>query len=87
MTPHFTLAELTFTQVRGVDNSLPADLLPALTDTALRMEAVRAILGHPIIVTSGYRCAAVNAAVGGSGEAYNLAGHSGSAGTIIFEWT
>lgn len=65
LSPHFTLAELTVTNT-GLDNSPTPEALEALRETAARMEAVRAILGdHPITVTSAYRNARVNRAVGG----------------------
>lgn len=70
LSAHFSLEELTHTEQR-MDNSCPAELLPALTDTADMMERIRAVLSAakgreiPIIVTSGYRSPAVNAAVGG----------------------
>jgi putative chitinase len=65
LSEHFSLEELTATQVRGADNSLPPSLLDAMRDTAVRMESVRSALGRPIIVTSGYRSALVNKIVGG----------------------
>jgi zinc D-Ala-D-Ala carboxypeptidase len=66
LTVHFTLEEMTFTQVRGVDNSCPGAMMASLLDTAQRMEQVRELLQHPIIVTSGYRCGLVNRIVGGA---------------------
>ena len=68
LSPNFSLDELTCSQTasrRGLDNTPPPQVLDNLKSTALRMEAVRALLGHPILVSSGYRSAAVNAAVGG----------------------
>lgn len=76
LSPHFSLDELTATQHRGIDNALPAGLLPALTDTAERMEAVRALLGQPIHVNSGYRSPELNAAVGGSKASAHMSGHA-----------
>lgn len=72
LTPNFTLEELTVTEVRGVDNSCPADLQPHLVNVANTLEKVRKLLGAPIIVTSGYRCAAVNTAVGGAADSAHL---------------
>lgn len=64
MTPHFSLAELT-AQCQGLDNTLTPEALQRLALTAMMLERVRAHLGVPIIVTSGYSSRAVNAAVGG----------------------
>lgn len=68
MTPNFTLAELTRSatgQRLGIDNTPRADHLYKLTLTAELLERVRTLLGCPVIVTSGYRCMALNIAVGG----------------------
>ena len=68
LSPHFTLAELTAsnkaTQL-GIDNTAPADLMPRLTRLAEMLERIRTTLGVPVIITSGYRCPALSAAVGG----------------------
>ena len=71
LTAHFSLDELTHTEQRHLDNTCPPELMPELVETALMMERIRAALaaakGHevPILVSSAYRDAAVNAAVGG----------------------
>ena len=64
LSPHFSLAELTVTTT-GIPNMPTGDLLANLTYTAGQMETVRSILGQAITVNSGYRCDAVNRAVGG----------------------
>ncbi|MCX8602659.1 hypothetical protein J3U62_12370 [Gilliamella sp. B3773] len=48
-----------------IDNSVPADLMPNVQLTAIKLEFVRQALGKPINITSGYRCPALNARVGG----------------------
>ncbi len=69
LTPHFTLAEMMATKVQH-DNTCPPELIPELTKTAQMLEKIRAYLCFiakeqiPIKVTSGYRCLAVNAAIG-----------------------
>lgn len=68
LSPHFTLEEMTLSQTasrKGLDNSPSPVVLENLKATALRMEAVRDLLMRPILVSSGYRSAQVNAAVGG----------------------
>lgn len=68
LSPNFTLEELTLSQTAsrlGLDNTPPPEVLEHLKSTAVRMEAVRALLMRPILVSSGYRSQQVNAAVGG----------------------
>jgi len=68
LTEHFKLEEFTHsptaTQLK-IDNSVPDDLMPNIQLTAIKLELVRKALGKPIIITSGYRCPALNARVGG----------------------
>lgn len=74
LSKHFSVAEFTTTQLRGVDNTPPPDVLKNLHDTADHMELVRAYLDHPVIVTSGYRSPAVNHQVGGSPTSAHMQG-------------
>jgi zinc D-Ala-D-Ala carboxypeptidase len=73
LSPHFSAAEFTASATAerlGLDNSLPASLLIAATSTALLLERIRerlsALAGRPVPIwlTSGYRCPALNAAIG-----------------------
>ena len=68
LSPHFTLAEFTVSDTaarKGIDNTPPDGVLPALRKTAQGLEAVRVRLGMaPITITSGYRCLALNRAIG-----------------------
>ena len=68
LTKHFTLDEFTRSTTADrlkIDNSVPADLMPNVQLTAIKLEFVRQALGKPINITSGYRCPALNARVGG----------------------
>lgn len=68
LSPHFTLAELTASdtaKAHGIANTPTPEHLNNLRVTAHRMEAVRRILGRPIVPTSGYRNPQVNKLVGG----------------------
>lgn len=74
---HFSLEELTATAQRDLDNTPPPEVLANLRNTALRMEAVRSLLGDAAIhVNSGYRSPAVNAAVGGAANSAHLTGRA-----------
>ncbi len=79
LSPHFTLAELTAStaaQRLRLDNTPPPELLPRLILTAEMLERIRATLQAPVIVTSGYRGRAVNAAVGGVTSSDHTQGHA-----------
>ncbi len=68
LTPHFKLSEFTHSntaQKLGLDNTPTAAALVNLPRTAQMLESVRAHLGVPITITSGYRSPALNRAVGG----------------------
>ena len=68
LTPHFSLSELTHSDTaiaKGIDNSLPDDLLPNMQGLAEMLERIRAVLNSPVEISSGYRCQALNRAVGG----------------------
>ena len=64
MTPHFSLAELTFTDHRKLDNTPNAAEIANLDRLALLLEQVRTLLGQPVMVNSAFRSKAVNDAVG-----------------------
>lgn len=65
MTPHFTLAELTHTDHRTLDNSPKQEEISNLQRLAQFLEQVKTALGgKPVIITSGFRSKAVNDAVG-----------------------
>lgn len=68
LTPHFKLYDFLKSQKAeelGIDNTPPDAIVHALLLNAERMELVRAALGNkPIIVSSGYRCPDLNAAIG-----------------------
>lgn len=55
----------------------PDAVMDALKRTAQGLEAVRVRLGcAPIIVTSGYRCPALNAAIGGAKNSQHMRGEA-----------
>jgi putative chitinase len=56
----------------GLPNSLPADLEDNLAQLMLTMDRVREALGKPVRITSGYRSAAVNKAIGGAAKSDHL---------------
>ena len=77
LTPHFTLAEFTRSnkaQQLGLDNTPTSGALANLKRTAQMLERVRAHLGAPITITSGYRGPVLNKAVGGATSSDHLQG-------------
>jgi len=65
VTPHFTLAELTHTDHRTLDNTPNAGEIENLGRLAAFLELVKTQLGgRPVLISSAFRSAAVNAAVG-----------------------
>ena len=77
LTGHFALEELCCTEHREFDNTPPPEVVGNLRLTAARMEDVRRRLGDRVIsVSSGYRCPALNRAVGGASTSAHLTGHA-----------
>jgi hypothetical protein len=70
LSPHFTLAEFTRSQMasrKGIDNTPPEFVVENLRRLCLRvLEPLRAAVGRPLRISSGYRCPALNLVVGGS---------------------
>lgn len=78
---HFDLAEFVasdMARAHGIDNTLPSEMEPNAWATLLLLEKVRAKLsqlsGHdvPVSVISGYRCPALNVAVGSNSGSDHL---------------
>lgn len=79
LSEHFTLEEMLFSdtaQRLNIDNSPPLEVIAHLTVAANGMEKVRALLGYPIRVNSGYRCPDLNKAVGGSKTSAHMTGYA-----------
>lgn len=74
LTQHFSLEEMTITQVRGVDNTPSPGAISNLTKTCETLEQVRKLLAAPIIINSGFRCPEVNERVGGTPNSAHLYG-------------
>lgn len=75
LTPHFSMAEMTTTKhvhLQDVPTQIVADRMKAL---CMQLEAWRVVSG-PLLVTSGYRSVAVNAAVGGARKSQHLVGEA-----------
>lgn len=71
LTKHFTLEELIYSStaiVRKIDNTPSPEIIKNLTTLAISLEAIRALLGKPVKISSGYRCLALNEALGSASK-------------------
>jgi hypothetical protein len=65
LSPHFTLDELTHTDHREIDNNPNQAEIENLQRLANFLEEVKTVLGgKPVMISSGFRCKALNDAVG-----------------------
>tara|TARA_R110000868_G_scaffold338308_2_gene599050 strand:- start:1997 stop:2437 length:441 start_codon:yes stop_codon:yes gene_type:complete len=67
MTPHFSLQEFTQSDTAArlnIDNRIPDELRENALKTLEMMERIRYHIDAPISITSGYRCEALNKAIG-----------------------
>jgi putative chitinase len=72
---HFTLAELTHTDHRALDNTPNEGEIENLKRLAVLLELVKTQLGgRPIMVNSAFRSSAVNAAVGSKDTSQHRSG-------------
>ena len=82
LSPHFTLGELTVTNVKTADGNIPSHVaIENLKRLCKWLEALRAQYNlrysdgsHPIIINSGYRSEEVNRKVGGAPNSNHLTG-------------
>jgi hypothetical protein len=75
LSEHFTLAELTHTNHRTLDNTPNEGEIENLRRLAVLLEQVKTQLGgRPVLINSAYRSAAVNAAVGSSDKSQHRLG-------------
>jgi hypothetical protein len=77
LSPHFTLEELTHSQqaVRArIDNTPNTPQRACLELIANLLEDVRQLLGHPIQISSGFRCNKLNSLIGGAKNSQHVLG-------------
>jgi hypothetical protein len=77
LSPNFSLSQLVYSETaerNGIDNTPPPEVVPNLKRLAAGLEAVRKLLGAPLEISSGYRCAALNESVGGSSASQHVLG-------------
>jgi zinc D-Ala-D-Ala carboxypeptidase len=77
LSPNFSLSQLVYSEtaeMNGIDNTPPAEIVENLKRLAAGLESVRALLGAPLEISSGYRCPALNEAIGGSSASQHVQG-------------
>lgn len=79
LSSYYTLAVLTASDTaaaQGIDNTPPDAVVANLRVLARGLDRVRRLLGHPLVINSGYRCPALNVAVGGAPRSQHTEGHA-----------
>ncbi|PWB33192.1 peptidase M15 [Pseudomonas sp. SDI] len=87
LSPFFTLAELTVSQVasrEGINNTPDAMALANLRRLSQTLEQVRSIAGCPILISSGFRSLALNQKVGGSPSSAHTKGLAADISAVKF---
>jgi hypothetical protein len=77
--PDFSLERLCRSDTarrRGIDNRPDAQALSSLYRLSHFLAQVQVLLGHPLQLTSGFRSAALNEAVGGVADSQHVAGQA-----------
>ncbi len=77
LSTHFSLDQLIQSETaleRGIDNTPPPASVENLRRLADGLEQVQALLNNPLSISSGYRCPALNIAVGGSAGSQHVLG-------------
>lgn len=93
LSANFTLEEMVFspTAIRlGIDNTPSQEIIENLIMLCQRvLEPLRAKVSKPIHITSGYRCVALNKAIGGAANSQHQLGQAADThvdGMITEEW-
>jgi hypothetical protein len=77
LSENFTLDELTFSQTavrHNINNNPSSSVKNNLRTLAENLEKIRTLLGHPIRISSGFRCMELNRKIGGSVNSAHMDG-------------
>jgi len=69
LTPNFSLEQLIYSETaerERIDNTPAAEIVDNLRRLAHGLEQVRMLTGHPLEISSAYRCPELNARIGGA---------------------
>lgn len=91
LTPHFKLSEFeksATAQACGIDNSVPPQYIPTLQQLCQEvLEPLRSFVGGPIVISSGYRCNALNVKVGGAYASQHTLGEAADISLPLTSYT
>jgi hypothetical protein len=80
ITKNFAISEFVHSHTAtrfGIDNTPSASIVATLTNVLIpAMQQIRDLIGHPVIVKSGYRCPQLNSAIRGAPSSDHLTGHA-----------
>ena len=79
LTEHFTLEELTFSPTaerQKINNTPSLEAVAHMTTLAEGLEKVRALLGGPIRISSGYRSPELNSVIRGAKNSAHMDGYA-----------
>lgn len=79
MAKYFTIKEMTSSATAkrlGIDNTPNEEIKGHLEELMALLDKIREAWGSPIVITSGYRCPALNRAVGGSKTSSHMSGYA-----------
>ena len=90
LSEHFSLSEFersaTATRL-GIDNSVPSQYIPALQQLCKEiLEPLRQFFNVPIVIGSGYRCPALNKAVGGVKNSQHMTGEAADIHIPVYDF-
>jgi putative chitinase len=77
LSQNFTLEELTFSQTAvrsGINNNPSQAVKNNLKILATNLEKIRKFLGHPLRISSGFRCMELNRKIGGAVDSAHMNG-------------
>jgi len=77
LSENFTLEELTFSQTavrNNINNNPSSSVKNNLRTLATNLEKIRTLLGHPLRISSGFRCMELNRKIGGSVNSAHMDG-------------
>jgi zinc D-Ala-D-Ala carboxypeptidase len=79
LSPHFMLSEFVRSQTadrQGIDNTPTPEIIERLRNNASNLEATRDLLQAPMHISSGYRCRALNRAIGSKDTSAHVDGRA-----------
>jgi hypothetical protein len=86
MSKHFSIQELTFSQAaarNGINNTPSPEIAKNLEKLCESLEQIRALVGSPIAISSGYRSPELNKIIGGAKDSAHTKGLAADISTNV----